>query len=395
MAWLGFLCYYKSMKKLTAIVFGLLVILSVAGSPFFARAADYLPKEKTDGGNVTVSGDTPYKNLFIGGANVFVNQKILGDLFSGGGSVNIASPVEEDLFAVGGNVIVSAPVGGDARLAGGNVSVNSPIGGDLMIGGGTVNVGSNASIAGDFWTGAGILNLNSNIKGNLKAAGDEILINGEVRGDAEIRSGKKLVFGPNSRVAGKITHWGANEAVVQDGAQISQIQFQKIEKVKTRDGFGFTKVFGVILLVKILALFIGALLLLKFFGRTSYSVVSRPHAKPWASLGVGLLGIVILPVAAIVLMVTAVGLWVGSVLLFVYITILLLASVFTVLFIGTLLERWLFKKELNLTWKTAAWGVAVGAVVYFVPIVGCLAIFATYLMVFGSSLQEIKSRLEN
>ncbi len=370
----------------------ILAIIFMAFAPILTDAADYLPKNKTEGGNVNVSGNQEYKNLFVGGGNVSINKKILGDLFAAGGSVNMASPIEKDLFAAGGNISISAAVGEDARLAGGNITINSPVGGDLMTAGGTVNISEAATIGGDFWSGAGILNLNSNVRGNAKLAGGEILINSVISGNVEIRADKKLVFGPQSKVLGKIVYRGSSEAVIQDGAQVNQIEFHKIEKTRAASA---KRIVSVFLLIKIVALFVAALIALKLFGKSAHSIVSRPHAKPWVNLGIGFLGIIAIPIAALILLLTVLGFLAGLILIFCFILALLFSSIFATLFIGSLAEKWILKKtEINLTWRTAIWGVVISAIINLIPIVGWIVMFIAYLMVFGSFLRESRARLE-
>ncbi len=376
-------------------IWALLIIVSVAAFvPLFSNAADYLPKDKADGGNVIVTGDEDYENLFVSGGNVSIDREILGDLFAAGGSVNISSPVEEDLFVSAGNVTVSAEVGDDARLAGGNVSISAPVRGDLMVGGGTVNISKSAPVGGDFWAGGGVVNVNSDIKGNVKIAGGEVLLNGVIGGSVEVHADKRLVFGPQTRISGSIEYWGVKEAVIQEGAEVGQIEFHKAEGSKFRGKLNLRPLISFFFVLKILALFLAALAVMSLFKRTSHDVVSRPHGKPWISLGIGFLGIVAVPIAVIILFATVVGSIIGIILLISFVATLILSSVFAALFIGSLLERWFFKKKVEITWKTAVWGVIAGAVLSFIPVLGWLAMCIAYLMAFGGLLQVIKTKLE-
>lgn len=373
-------------------IWALVIVFSVAALvPVLANAADYLPKDKVDGGNVVVSGEEDYENLFVGGGNVSIDKKIFGDLFVAGGSVNVSSPVEEDLFLAGGNVTVSAEVGGDARLGGGNVSVSAPVKGDLMIGGGTVNISRSAPVGGDFWAGAGAINVNGDIEGNVKIAGGEVFLNGEIGGNVEVWADSRLVFGPQSRVLGNIEYWGVKEAVIQDGAEVGQIEFHQAER-KFPGKFNLRPIISIFLVLKMLALFLAALVVMKLCKKSSHDVASRAHKKPWTSLGIGFLGVVAIPVAVVILLATVVGSIIGFLLLVSFITALLFSSVFVVFFVGSLLERWFFKKQVGITWKTAVWGVVAGAVINIIPIVGWIVMCILYLMVFGSLLQEIKNK---
>lgn len=373
-------------KKILLLPFLLLTIAATA------LAADYLPKDPKNAENISVSGPEIYKNLYIGGSNVAINKEILGDLFVGGGSVNISGPIEKDLFAAGGNINISSPIGDDARVAGGNLILNSQVGGDLLIAGGTISLGSGSDIGGDLWAAGGVINLNSDVAGNGKIAGGQILINAGVAGDLEVRADEKLVFGPNSKVTGKITYYGKKEAVVQNGAQITPIDF----KIITRKEFAPIKgIFSAFLFIKIVALFIATLFILKILGKTSSSIISYSYESPWKNLGVGLFVLIIIPIAIMILMFAAIGFYAGMILAAWFVLAALIAAIFAVLFIGSLIEKLVFrKKEIDLTWKTAALGAVGGAILTLVPLLGWLATTILYIISFGALLKITRERLE-
>ena len=374
-------------KKWFYLVFVFLLALA-----FPASAADYLPKNQADGGNVTVAGDQAYRNLYIGGGTVSINKNILGDLFAAGGSVNVSSPVEKDLFAAGGNINVSGAVGEDARIAGGNISISAPVGGDLLIAGGTVNIAQAARVSRDLWAAGGAVNLNGEVAGSLKLAGGEILINSRIGGDVNVKADTRLVFGPQARVAGKIIHSGPKEAVVQDGAQISAIEFHKVGK-KSYAGFG--KLITLTFLFKLLALLAAALLAVKFLPRTAASVVKKSQDRPWYGLAVGFGAAVLIPLAAAIAMITIVGIYAGWIVGVWYVLALSLAVVFKTLFLGSTVEKLITKKDNELSWKTAIWGVLTVGILMLIPIVGWIVLAAACLVAFGGMMLTMKERLEN
>lgn len=372
--------------------FVIIIPLAIFALALPALGADYLPKNTKDAGNVTVSGPEEYKNLYVGGGNIAISKEILGDLFAAGGSINIFGPVEKDLFIVGGNINLSSPVGEDMRAAGGNITIASPVGGDLLIAGGTISINKNADIGGDLWGAGGLININSNIAGNTKIAGGEIVINGAIEGDVEVWADEKLIFGPESRVSGTITHYGRREAIIQEGAQVGTIDFRMTEE-ESYAGIG--KFLTAFFFIKIAALLIAALILLRLFGKTSHSLITTSLQNPWKSLGIGFLGMIVIPLVAILLMVTVIGFYAGILFLLWFIFAMLMAGVFAVLLIGSLLERWIMKKEeVELSWQTALWGVFAGGVLTLIPFIGWLIMFIFYLISFGALLQTVKERLE-
>lgn len=375
-------------KKIFWAIFAAIII----GAPIYSLlAADYLPKDKNSGGNVVVGGSEEFKNLYAAGGSVAINKQILGDLFAAGGSINVAGPVEKDLFAAGGNIVIGSPIGEDARITGGNITVNSNINGDLLAAGGTINISGGSQISGDLWIAGGIINLNSPVSGNAKIAGGEILINAPIAGTLEVRADEKLVFGPESQVTGTIKYFGRNEAVILDGAQVGQIDFTRVAVKK----FPAKAAFGVFLFFKIIALFIAGLIVLKLFKRTSAAIVSSASNNFWASLGIGFLGLLVVPIAAILLMATIIGAYAGIVLVAWFVFAVLMGGIFTIFFIGMLLEKWLLKKKENeLTWRTILWGVLIGAIISIIPIIGWLATLVIFMSVFGGMLTMLKTRIE-
>lgn len=377
------------MKK--KIFWGIIAAVLISTPLYSLLAADYLPKDKNSGGNVVVGGSEEFRNLYAAGGSVAINKQILGDLFVVGGSVNVTGPIENDLFAAGGNIVIGNPIGEDARIAGGNITINSDIGGDLLAAGGTISIGGGSQISGDLWVAGGIVNLNSPVDGNAKIAGGEIFINAPIAGTLEVRADEKLVFGPESRVAGTIKYFGRNEAVILDGAQIGQLDFTRIAAQK----FPAKTAFGVFLFFKIIALFIAGLIILKLFKKTSAAIIFSASNNFWSSLGIGFLGLLVVPIIAALLMATIIGAYAGVVLAVWFVFAILMGGIFTIFFIGMLIEKWLLKKkEMELTWKTLLWGVLVGAVITIIPIIGWLATLTIFISVFGGMLTIFKTRIE-
>lgn len=344
---------------------------------------------------MVVGGSQEFYNLYAGGGSVVVSKQIFGDLFAGGGSVLIAGPVEKDLFAAGGSVTVSHPVGDDARLAGGSVVVNAPIAGDLLIAGGTVALSENAHIGRDFWAAGGIVNLNGTVGGGAKITGGDIFINGVINGPLQVRAGKKLVFGPQSRVNGPIAYAGRREAVVENGAQIGQIAFTPAYG-KTRYAPATVLVgLGFFFLLKLAALLAASLVLLKFFRRMSLAIVSSACHQFWQNLGIGFVGIIAIPLAAILLMATLVGAYLGVIIGIWFAFSLLMAGIATITLAGCLAQTWINKtKGIALSWETPVWGVLVLGVLDIIPFIGWLAIAVLYLAAFGSVLRTARKQLE-
>lgn len=387
------------MKKIIIASF-LLVVLVVPA--YFINAADYFPKDMNNTENVVVSGTEELKNLYVGGGVVIINQKILGDLFSLGSSLSIAGEVEKDLFALGGNINVTSPILEDARMAGGNVIINAPIGGDLLVAGGTVSLGQSAAITGDLWVAGGIVNITSPVTGDVKISGGEVFINSTIVGTVEVNATDKLTFGPQSIVLGNIVYCGDIEPIVQPGAQVGSMEKKVVEggaKPKGDAGLlGFLSIF------KFIMMFIASLIVFKLFRTRVTNFISsslESMNKFWSNAGIGILAMILIPIVAIVLMVTLIGFYLGLALFVGFVFVLIVGCVLTVLTLGKIVENFLQKKNwlTSVTnWQSVAKTPLIGSFVMVllgvIPFLGGLAIFIVYIATFGNMLKTIRSKFE-
>jgi len=285
------------------------IIFLTAGTAF---AAEFAAPKRDGDPNITLSASQTYRNLYAVGANVIVNGAIGGDLFAAGGMVSVIGDVEEDLNVAGGSLSLNGKIGGDARVVGGNVTISSPIEGDLFIAGGNVSITEKSSIHGDLIIGGGNIVIAAPVRGNLKAAAESLTINSKVEGDINVIStGKRqnqglLIFGPKAEVGGKIEHRGSKQAIIKEGAQISEIIFTPKAK-KSGKSAVLAGLFGLGLVFKIIAGFLAALALLKYRQNGLQRVSSYIKEKPWENLLLGLAGIILIPILAILALFTIIG----------------------------------------------------------------------------------------
>lgn len=366
---------------------------------FSARAAEFVKPLKNEP-NVSVSASETHKNLYVAGSNVTVDGNILGDLTVVGALVNVVGDVEKEVLAAGGTVLLNGRIGDNVRVAGGTVTVSGPIGGDLLLAAGNAVISKNAAIAGDLVVGAGNLNLDAPVKGSLKIAGQNLVINSKVEGNVEIyvsgRNGKQgsLVFGPNAEVLGKISYQGPEKAVIQDGAKIGNIEYQQISVNN-----GWKKQLATLVtaafLIKLIAFVIAGLLLVRFKKNWLLGVFESAQTHPWSNLGIGLVGLLVVPIATIILFFSLIGFYLGIVLALSFALALVLANLTAALFAGYFIFRLLTKsKAADINWQAVVIGSALLLLVAFIPVLGWLVYLLLLLLVFGAILRILKSHFK-
>jgi len=372
----------KRMRKWSSflIVFAILFVAQPV------LAAEFIMPGKTGS---TVVSDEGHHNVYTAGGAVTVTSNVTGDLVAAGGNVLVQGDVEEDLMAGGGTVIVNGKVGGDIRIGGGNVTITAAVGGDVLAGGGTITLANSAQVSGDLVLGGGAVLVDAPIAGDVRIGGGSVNINSRIGGDVIIEADQELVFGSKSVITGKIKYRGVKEAVVEEGAQISEIEFSKL----ARKGGAKGAVGGIAgAVVWTIGMIIAGLLLLKFFRRRVRTVVDRAFDRPWLNLGIGFLFAVALPVAGVILLITIVGVY-AALILFAWLGLIyLVVSVIAAMFLGATILRWLKKSE-GLRWTTLVLGAVLLMILKFIPFVGWLACLVIWLIAFGATLRTVKERI--
>src|SRR3989338_6213605 len=361
----------------------LVLVLFLFVVPFaFSQAAELRVGEQS----ITAATERFADDLYTAGGTVSSAANVTGDLVAVGGSVNITGSVSEDVFAGGGSVNVLGAVGDDLRAGGGNILVNSKVAGDLIVGGGQVTIGGEG-VGGDAVIGAGTLQINAPVSGDLRIGGGEVLINAPVGGNVYFR-GDKLTLGSAAVIGGDLNYKSPKEADIQDGARVlGATNYTPLKKTAAKDGVKSAAIGALIFifLTKFLMTLASALVLGLFFKRYMLSVVSSIRERPLVELGRGFATVVLLPVSAVVLFITVLGVPLGAIALLGFAALILLGCIVAPIFLGSLVYRWASKTpHYEVTWLS----ILVGAVLYtlltFIPVLGWLAKFALVLMVIGA-----------
>lgn len=372
---------------------GILLAVGLLLASAGAKAADLIypsPQES----NVIIGSAEKHHNSYIAGANVTVNGETSGDLAAVGGLVSVDGKVEQDVMAVGGTLNFYGEIGGDARVAGGNIIIGSPIAGDLIIGGGNISLTSKASVGGDLVMGGGNVVINSPIKGQVKIAGGNITINSKIDGNVSVNASQTLVFGPNAEIAGRVNYRGPKQPVIQNGAKVDNIVFTQLKARSGRQWAG--GILTVAFLVKLLAWFIAALLLLKLKKDKIYGLVEDMKKNPLANLGWGLGSLIVIPVLCVLLLAVFVGYYLSGILAVSFILLALLAGIISAIALGCLIIGYANKNSQPFVdWQVAGAGVVVLLLLSLIPFLGWLAAAVLFAMVFGSIVKSVKENLNN
>jgi cytoskeletal protein CcmA (bactofilin family) len=196
---------------------------------------------------------------------------------------------------------------------------------------GDLTVASGASIGGRAWMSGRTIRLEGTLEQEAHIAGDHVLIGGNVHGPLHVVA-QRLELLPTAHVFGTLSYEGPAAATVAPGAVLDHtIHYTHIPARTARDArwpraatsvlFGFHVFFGGLVLL---------LLIPRFAGEAARTLATATTQ----SLIAGLSLVVTVPIAALLLMISAIGFPVGVVLIATYGAALFVGVITTAIFVG-------------------------------------------------------------
>ena len=337
-----------------------------------------------------------------------IEREAGGDRFSAGDSVTVSTPVAADLLAAGGTVDVDTRVGGDILAVGGNVRLKGDVdagvfagGGQLTLNarvkrsvraaGGQVEIGPKAELGGNLSVAGGQIRIEGPVFGYVQAAGGNITLDGPVGGDVWATGGR-LTLGPNARIAGTL-HYASKGELLQDPAAVVKGGIERLDfdvawprahnEPRPARFAGWIWIAGLMVLAAVLVGIAPA-----FTTRASEMLRKRP-------LFVLLLGFIVLvcvPVAAVILLITVIGLPLALLVLLLYPVLLLIGYESTAIGLSDwALQRFAGDRITPVSRATAAAGaVFLIALLARLPVVGGLVAFLALIAGLGAIVLQWK-----
>jgi len=277
------------------------------------------------------------RNVETVGASVRTHAAVQGDFMAMGARVLVDEPVGADALLVGGAVQVSAPVGEDLRVAGGDVALESKVGGDLMVAAGNLRLARSAQVAGRADLAAGDVLVDGQLDGSLAVRARRLLLNGTVKGSVQAAV-EEMELGPQARVGGSLHHTSAR--ITQHPAAVVSGAVEQVERLFDGDARWrddrrhpmhagrWPATGGWWLLVPLSMGLLGVLalggLFLFVFSHFSNQAALQLEASPWRALAIGVGVLMALPVLAMLLFFTLLGIPLGLIVMALYPPMLLL-----------------------------------------------------------------------
>jgi len=325
---------------------------------------------------------TVNEDYYAAGGIVDIDAKIAGDVVASGGELIIRGRIQGDVMAAGGSVDLGGELLDDVRVAGGEISVDANIADDLIAAGGVIRVSSDTITGGEAWLAGGDVSMAGTINKGLLIKAGTIRISGTIRGDVDLEGGE-IQITEGAVIEGSLHYKSPEEAMIHSAAKITgDITFEQKERELSHGGAGI--VFSITLLVAGIVLFL-------LFPAFTISATDKIFSTPWKSIGLGLIVLIVTPVAAILLTSIVLGVWVGLSILAFYFVALIIGLLIGCFFVGDWGAR-LFKKELKTTAHklvSLILAIIVIGILQLIPVIGCLIVFVLLLLGLGASISQL------
>jgi len=301
---------------LSLLVLAILVFVPVA-SAYDGRGGERV---------VVTSDEVINDDLYVGANTVVVDGTVNGDLIAGGQTVTINGKVTGNVIAVGSSITVNGEVGHDVLAAASVVTIgrDARVGHNAYTAAASVESQPGSQIGGSLLIGAGQGLVSGQVTNDLLAAANRVRLEGTVGRDARIAAAGSdsnwtmwygpntppmpfvqpgLTFGEGARVAGSLEYTspqpvvGVNSVSTEVTHHLPAQDRQLSQELSQQDR---TSSYLFDALRRLIALLLVGLLVAWLAPRWITGPAENLLSKPLPSLGIGLAGLVAVPISWLV-----------------------------------------------------------------------------------------------
>jgi cytoskeletal protein CcmA (bactofilin family) len=269
-------------------------------------------------------------DLYVGAGTIRIEGTIKGDLIAGGNEIIVNGTVEGDFWGVAGYITINGDVKDDARIAGGTLTLgpNARIGDDALAAGYSFETAAGSTIGGSLFWGGYQAKLAGEVEEDFNGGMSALEIAGRIGGNVGVDVGEPdpdfeamlpfirtwtpaPMMSPGFRVAegaeigGKLTYTSGSEGEIESGAEIEGgIAYQtpvpspvEVEEMRVVTPQQIALSWFLDQLRRLAALLLLGLILVLVFPVSARKAATILEAKPWGSLGWGILVVIFVCIA--------------------------------------------------------------------------------------------------
>jgi cytoskeletal protein CcmA (bactofilin family) len=358
--------------------------LLVLAAPSAALAAEV----RSGTAAVVARGETLNDDLFATGQTVTIAGRATGDVFAAGQTVVVTGTVDGDLIAAAQQVVVDGTVNGDVRAAGAVVTVNGRVGHSVSGLAQQVTVSSSGRVDGSLVAAGETISALGAVGRGMTVGGGTVQLGGPVGGNV-VAWAETLSLAPNTRIGGNLEYYSERQSEVPGGTVAGQVQYHPVQREQRQPPLlnGLFDFGGLVWLVG--SAILGALAIV-MAPRASARAVELGRQQPLLTFGLGLLALFAVPVAAVLIGITLVGIPLALAVAALYAVGLMLAWPALGLIVGAEVGRWVPRREPLPVLAALVVGLIVLHLVTHVPVLGGLVAFLGLTFGLGLIVQSLR-----
>ena len=362
--------------------------------------------------------DTTYdEDIYIGGNSIRFQSSLTGDLLGGSRDLAFSGHCEGDLIWGAQHITINGPIDRTARLFGQDIEINAPIGRDLLAFGGLIIIGPGTKIMKSGNLFGGNVQFNGLVGENLRIEADKVSISGTINGNLDIEA-KNLEIKPNTVIEGNLIYKTPEKAKIESSVKIGgETKWTEIQ-AKARESkykafkpitffvdmflvfnfvisiiiFVITIVLGnsAIIPIMFLALIICGIVIVSLNRNFATRAVGVLEKRFFASFGLGILLILLFPIASFLALISLVGIPLAILILFIFGMVSFIGSIYAAQFVGCAIGRLLNLGRRPLSILTLLIGIIVLAGLILIPVIGWIIAFVVISSGFGSVILSLE-----
>ncbi|MCY4437811.1 MAG: hypothetical protein OXE05_10810 [Chloroflexi bacterium] len=373
------------MKQRLGLAFMLAFMLTLLGVST-ASAADF----RTDTTITIGAGEVIEDDLYLLGTTIIIDGTVNGDVLAAGNTIKINGTVNGNVHLAGQDVTISGTVSQGARVVANNFFLMSgSVDEDLLIIGNSIAISSDGVVGRDLILTISTLTLDGTVERRVAGVAEKVTHNGIIGAEVDI-SVEDLVITDDASIGGDLIYRSEKAAEIASGAEIGgEIAGEMVEEAIDIDlGVAFDPIIvGIVGLIT--AAIYGTVLLLAF-PRLTVTASNQLLQNPFMSIAMGIVFLVVVPIAAILVMITVVGIPLGLISLLLYGIALFSAQVFVSLTIGRLILSFIADGNRRLV---QFFGLLIGLLILFgfsfIPYAGPWVPLVVVILGFGGLMMAI------
>ncbi len=379
----------KILFKLVAVILLLSPLLVYANDRDHEEASDWKISSLP-------AGEVINRDYFAYGESVEISGTVNGDVYAVGGQVLVDGTINGDLLAAAGKIIISGDISDDARIAAGRVTIDGNIGKNLTIAGCQIELTKTGRIQGGMVAAGCDIHMAGGVAHDVKLGARSVTVSNKIGGDASIAA-RNIRLTSNADVGRHFTYRSNHAPSIDEQANIAgsifKREFPKTGLPSPEEMFAVwvgMKLF--VTLASFTSTLALGLLLIHFYPRFSQRAVSQIRERLLASIGLGVLGLIVTPVLVGLLGITLLGIPLAIFLMGVFLIYLYLARIFVIAWAGQMIfeklgkgdyQKWAFTSALVLYSLFTLIPFLGGVITFLVIVIGLGAILLTKKEVYG------------